>query len=47
MDTKAHHKFSVIPNRKIMANQEIMETLVKSMIQQESATDSKIDKKKN
>jgi hypothetical protein len=35
MDTKAHHKYSFIPNRKVYANREIMDSLVKSMIDAE------------
>lgn len=35
MDTRAHHQYSFIPNRKIYANREIMDTLVKSMIDAE------------
>ena len=35
MDIKAHHQFSFIPNRKVFANREIMDTLVKSMIDAE------------
>lgn len=35
MDMKAHHQYSFIPNRKVFANREIMDTLVKSMIDAE------------
>lgn len=36
MDPKTHHKFSFIPNRQILANKEILDLLVKSMVVEEA-----------
>jgi hypothetical protein len=46
MDTKSHHLLSFIPNRQILANKEIMNTLVKNMIDQENKFELKLGENK-